>query len=119
MSATLSTSPTVQAHEYSDDDDVESDYTSSANFIRKPLRDFDSPSTPIYDTSSPSPKRGIGKFCRSSIAVRSRRMQSMDDVEQEVKEGLLADTHPMRKAGMKRSWYIYCMFGGLGCLNIL
>jgi hypothetical protein len=119
MTLAQSATPTVQPHEYGDYDDAESDYTSSDNSIRKPLHGFGSPSAPIHDNGSPSPKRARGGLCRNSITVRSRRRQSLDEVEEEVKEGLLANAHPRRKAGLKRSWYIYCMFGGLGCLNIL
>lgn len=119
MSATKSVvAATVHTREYSDYDDNASDYTSDDGSVRKPLRDFGTPSTLVDDGCSPEPERAGRNIWGNPIAVRSRRKQSLDDVQEEVTEGLLAESQPRRKASMKRPWYIYCTFGGLGLLTL-
>lgn len=106
------------SREYADYDDSSSEYSTGADPSRQPLHDFGSPTTLVCDShnTSPSSRGPMGKFWKRSIAARSRRKQSMDDVEDEVKEGLLGGAR--KKSTKTRPWYIYCMFGGLGCLTL-
>ena len=118
MSATKAAVVTVQSREYSDYDDALSEYSTGADPSKQPLHDFGSPSTLIGENASPNTRAAMGKFWRHSIAARSRRKQSLDDVEEEVKEGLLGNPSPRRKSKQTRPWYICCVFGGLGCLTL-
>jgi hypothetical protein len=118
MSAIKAAVLTVQSREYSDYDDASSEYSTGANPSKQPLHDFSSPSTLIDENASPNTRIAMGKFWRHSIAARSRRKQSMDDVEEEVKEGLLGDSRPRRKSRKTKPWYICCIFSGLGCLTL-
>lgn len=118
MSVTKAAIVSVQSREYDDYDDAGSEYSSGADTSRQqPLGDFGSPATLVEDNVSPRSRRTMKGFWRESIGGHSRRTQSVDDVEDEVKQGLLASSQSRRKA-KKRPWYIYCMFGGLGCLTL-
>lgn len=121
MSVAKAAVVTVQSRAYTDYEESRSssEYSTGADPSRQPLHDFGSSSTPSGDNaSSPKFRGAIKKFWKRSIAVHSRRKESMDDVEQEVKEGLLGGSNSTKKSTKTRPWYIYCMFGGLGCLTL-
>jgi hypothetical protein len=120
MTESKTTIVTVQSREYIDYDDAASEYSTGADPSRLPLNDYGSPSTSTLtgENASPKSRRTLKKFWKDSIAVRTRRKLSIDDVEEEVKQGLLGDSIPRRKSSKNRPWYIYCMFGGLGCLTL-
>lgn len=118
MSSTKAAIVAVQTREY-DYDDTSSEYSSGADPSRQPLHDFGSPTTLVGEHLHLSPKsRTMGKLWKNSISMRARRKQSMDDVEQEVTDGLLGAAGSRRKSAKSRPWYIYCLFGGFGCLTL-
>lgn len=109
---------TVRSREYTDFDDAASEYSTGVDPYRHPLNDYGSPATPIGDNASPKSRRTLKSFWEDLIAIRARRKQSMDDVEEEVQQGLLVGSTPRRKSSKSRPWYIHCMFGGLGCMTL-
>jgi hypothetical protein len=126
MSEAKAAVATVQSRDYADYEDVSSEYSTGADSPRQALNGFGSPGTPIGGRASPKSRsamknfwrKSIGKSIGKSIAVRARRKLSMGDVEEEVTQGLLGDSTPRRrKASKTRPWYIYYVFGGLGCLS--
>lgn len=118
MTGTKTAVVTVQSRDYTDFDDAASEYSTGANPSRRSPSDYGSPSTLVSDNASPKSRRTLKKLWKDSIAIRARRKQSMDDVEDEVTQGLLGDSASRKKSSKSRPWYIYCMFGGLGCLTL-
>ena len=54
------------------------------------------------------------------MVVRARRKISIDDLKNGLDQALLQDSFSAaRRARRKRSWYNYCIFGGISGLTIL
>ena len=106
-----------------DDDDAISDYSSSVGSLRKPLQQF----TP-FTIDDGLPRRQRRRRWWESMVVRSRRHHSTtgmgqykDEVGEESTEGLLSPVSPqsIRISRRTRSWYNYCIFGGISGLTIM
>jgi thioesterase domain-containing protein len=111
-------------------DDAMSDYSESTGSVRKPLNTFD-----IQEEDDEFLEDGFDIRCRRSsqsrrsrrrtswwqnMIVRARRKISMDDLKNGLDEALLQDSFAMtRRSRRKRTWYNYCIFGGISGLTIL
>jgi hypothetical protein len=107
--------PAAQTNGY---DDNISDEDSAEGSLRKPLEEFDIDSTLIEDGLSSRPSRSRRKRWWERMVIRARRKHSLDGLR-EVTEGLLAGSNPRRRIEGKRTWYNYCIFGGISGLTVL
>lgn len=113
-------SPDMLAPAHTDYDDAMSDYSSSSESVRKPSHTFDSP---IEDAL---PRRINRRSWWSSMVVRARRKNEMDESKEGQSEGLLApesllaDSYFRRiSRSRRRSWYNYFIFGGISGLSVM
>lgn len=105
-------------------DDAMSDYST-----RKPLNTFDTleEDDGFLEDGLSIPRRrrrsSRGSRRRTSwwrnMVVRARRKISMDDLKNGLDEALLQDSFASRRTRRKRTWYNYCIFGGISGLTIL
>ena len=107
--------PAAQTNGY---DDSICDDDSAEGSPRKPLEEFDTDSTLIEDGLSSRPSRSRRKRWWERMVIRARRKHSLDGLR-EVTEGLLAGSNSRRRVERKRTWYNYCIFGGISGLTVL
>jgi hypothetical protein len=109
-----SESPALLLAQPADYDEAMSDYSSSAESLRKPLQPFD---TPLEDAL---PMRPARRSWWALMTVRARRKRGADESKEGADEGLLADIYTRRRISRRtRTWYNYCLFGGISGLTIM
>jgi len=97
------------------DDDAISYISASTDTLRKPLQPFDD--SHLEDAMSRRPRR---KSWWDTMAVRARRRIDLGEYSGEATEGLLGDSQASSvRPKRKRTWYNYCIFGGISGLCIL
>jgi hypothetical protein len=112
-------------------DDAMSDDSEEAGSLRKPLNSFDTQEEDDdfledgLDIRSRRSSQSRGSRRRrtswwQTMVMRARRKISMDDLKNGLDEALLQDSFATsRRSRRKRTWYNYCIFGGISGLTIL
>lgn len=118
IGASAPTPPAPVAADY-DDDDALSDYSSSGESLRKPSNTFD------VSAEDVSPRYLKRRSWWSSMVVRARRKNDMEESKEGSAEGLLAsegllpELYARRISRRRRSFYNYCIFGGISGLSVM
>jgi hypothetical protein len=115
--------------EESRDDDMihtappDADNDSSAESVGKPLSTFDTQDDSDLEdgpSRSFSSRRSRSSSWWHTMVLRARRKISLDDLKNGLDQALLQDSFSAsRRARRKRTWYNYCIFGGISGLTIL
>ena len=111
-------------------DDAMSDVSEEAGALRKPLNIFDTQEEDDdfledgFEIRSRRSSRSRGSRRRTSwwqtMVMRARRKITVDDLKNGLDEALLQDSFATsRRSRRKRTWYNYCIFGGISGLTIL
>lgn len=106
---------------YVDDDSIT---IGSASEVGKPLNTFDTQEDDSdLEDGLESASRHRPRSRRNwwqNMVVRARRKISMEDLKNGLDQALLQGEMGMsRSKRRKRTWYNYCIFGGIGGLTIL
>jgi hypothetical protein len=102
-------------------DDADDECSSVTESVRKPLNAFDT-EVEDYDLEDGFDNRGrrTRRSWWQTILMRARRKISLDDLKNGLDQALLQDSLSLnRRQRRKRTWYNYCIFGGISGLTIL
>jgi hypothetical protein len=106
-----------------DYDDAMSDYSSSGESQRKPIHTFET--SAALEDALPR-RKSKRRSWWSSMVIRARRKNEMDDNKDGQSEGLLAPEGLLAESYLRRitisrrrTWYNYCIFGGISGLSVM